>query len=125
MTAILATPCTLVADDDAAIRGLLGVVLAARGYRPLLAASGEAALEEVRKNSGKLVFAIIDLYMPGMGGLETIHQLRRSVPGLPCCLTTGTVPNHDTLAAVDAILTKPFTVADIDACIQALTRARH
>ena len=64
----------LIVDDEAAIRESLQGVLADEGYSADAVESGEACLEAVR---GKRFDAILlDIWLPGMDGLETLQKLR-------------------------------------------------
>lgn len=56
----------LVADDEPAIRRVVGALLSARGYAVDDARSGEEAVMAIRARSAD--FALLDINMPGMGG---------------------------------------------------------
>jgi len=64
----------LVVDDEPVIRALLSKFLTQQGYRVRLAQDGPAALALVREEPPRLV--ILDVYMPGMNGVEVFRQLR-------------------------------------------------
>ena len=64
----------LVVDDEPQIRRVMRVTLGGQGYEIVEARSGEEALERFREHLPDLV--LLDLNMPGMGGLETCRQLR-------------------------------------------------
>ena len=63
----------LVVDDDRVTRHLLRTVLAQGGYRITTAADGEEALEEARKGPDLI---LLDVWLPGMSGLEVLERLR-------------------------------------------------
>ena len=100
----------LVADDDRRMRELLAEILAADGYRPVVAEEGEIALRLLEQQEFALV--ISDLKMPGAGGIEVLEASRRRDPDRPVILVSayGTVP--DAMAAmrlgVFDFLEKPF-----------------
>src|SRR5258706_15566630 len=72
----------LVVDDHAVVRTGVRRLLADRPELEIAeAASGEEALEKVRITSFQLL--ILDLNLPGLGGLELLRRLVRSVPRLP------------------------------------------
>ena len=79
----------LVVDDDATIRDSITLVLRSVGIEAVTVENGERALEAF----GRDVFAgaIIDLMMPGMSGLETIHALRAQGPALPIIIVSGSL----------------------------------
>lgn len=63
----------LVVDDDRVTRHLLRTVLEQGGYRITTAADGEEALEEARKGPDLI---LLDVWLPGMSGLEVLERLR-------------------------------------------------
>ena len=64
----------LVVDDEPVIRAMLSKFLTEQGYRVRTAQEGPAALALVKQDSPHLV--ILDIYMPGMNGVEVFRQLR-------------------------------------------------
>jgi DNA-binding response OmpR family regulator len=64
----------LVVDDEAMIRNLLAQFLTLRGYRVRTAQNGMEALTMVQQQPPDLV--ILDMYMPGMNGVEVLQKLR-------------------------------------------------
>jgi len=102
----------LVVDDEVAIRQVTSAILRTRNYRVLLAASGEEALAPRREHANEIELAIVDLMMPGMGGLEFIRRLRVVSPGIRVVAVTGMEPGDDraVLAAMGVadILLKPY-----------------
>jgi two-component system response regulator MprA len=64
----------LVVDDDTHLTSALRRTLSYEGYQVLTVADGEKALEQVRLKPPDLV--ILDLMLPGIGGLEVCHRLR-------------------------------------------------
>jgi DNA-binding NarL/FixJ family response regulator len=72
----------LVVDDHAIVRSGIRRLLASRpGLDLHEAASGEEALEQVRAGAFRLL--ILDLNLPGLGGLELLRRLRKAAPRLP------------------------------------------
>jgi two-component system response regulator RegA len=114
-----ARPTVLVADDDAAFRGVLTRALASRGFEVRPAASGEEACALADEDPPEL--AVIDLRMPGRSGLEVVRHLRRLDAQTQVVVLTGygsiaTAVEAIKLGAVD-YLTKP---ADADQVLGAL-----
>ncbi len=64
----------LVVDDEAQIRDLLKRFLSLRGYQVQLASDGRQALTMVEQEAPQLI--VLDMYMPGMNGVEVLRQLR-------------------------------------------------
>ena len=101
----------LIIDDDPDTRDLLKITLEAATHQVTLAAEGSEGVRIYRSNKPDLV--IMDLYMPGQEGLETIKQLRMEFPdarivavsGKPTGAAMLSVAQH--LGAI-GILQKPF-----------------
>ncbi len=83
------SPLILVIDDDAVTRHTICKILHAKGYRTTEAASGEQGLTLFQKNPPDLV--LLDMVMPGMGGLEVCRHIRRDSvsEAMPVVMLTG------------------------------------
>ncbi len=77
----------LITDDDGGCRDALRSIVEPEGYRTLLAASGEEAVEIVREEPVHL--ALLDMHMPTLTGLETLQLMRQINAVLPCILVTA------------------------------------
>lgn len=77
----------LIVDDDPAHRLMLREALSQNGYETLEAASGEEGLELASTNPCDLV--LLDLKMPGMGGMEAMKRLKETNPPLPVLIMTA------------------------------------
>ena len=77
----------LITDDDRDSRETLRDIVAPEGYRTILAASGEEALEIVHVEPIHLV--LLDMHMPRLTGLETIRLMHEDNAVLPCILVTA------------------------------------
>src|SRR5258707_1127108 len=77
----------LVADDDATNRRLLQAIFRAEGLDVVLADGGEAALARVAEAVPSVI--LLDLHMPGLGGLETLARLRSAAPQVPVVMLTS------------------------------------
>ena len=113
----------LVVDDDPQIRRVMRVALVANGYIVSDAKSGEGALEALRKNKYDLV--LLDVNMPGIGGLETC-RLVRTTSEIPIIMLTVRSSENDKVEALDAgaddYVTKPFGTPELLARIRAALR---
>lgn len=113
----------LVVDDEPQIRRVLRTTLTAQGYEIQDARTGEDALEAVRASRFDLV--LLDVNMPGMGGLETCRQIRAGSEAAILMLTVRD-SEHDKVAALDAgaddYITKPFGMPELLARIRAALR---
>jgi signal transduction histidine kinase len=103
----------LVAEDDDAVRSLIGQTLQVLGYTVLEAANGEAALTAARGHAGPLDLLLTDVVMPRLDGCELSRRLQQDRPGLRVCYITGYVDDEVLRAgALDAsapFLHKPFS----------------
>ena len=101
-------------EDDVAVREGLVEALAGEGYSVSIAADGEEALAWLRAGNRPRLL-LLDLVMPRMGGERFLEALRaRPAPAPPVVLMTATTPSSRTpLPAVDALLVKPFELADL------------
>jgi len=113
----------LVVDDEPQIRRVLRSTLAARGYEVHEARTGEDALEYLRQN--RLDLILLDVNMPGIGGLETCREIRGSFEVAIIMLTVND-SEEDKVAALDAgaddYVTKPFGMSELLARIRAALR---
>ena len=108
----------LVVDDDSSMRFLLKVVLEDAGFAVVEAAHGAAALRCVSESDLKLV--ITDQTMAVMDGGELIRRLRADpeTARLPILMLSSS-PDYG--AGADAVLTKPFAVAELSEVVASLT----
>ena len=67
--------CVLVVDDLSEMRGLVGTLLERRGYRPAFAKNGREAVEMFQSDRPDVI--LMDIQMPGMGGVEATQEIRR------------------------------------------------
>ncbi len=88
-------PTILFADDCANIRECLRQELEEDGYRVIVARDGKEALKIVE--SVPIDLAILDLWMPRVGGFEAAVRIDHAAPGLPIIFFT----NNDELCAQD------------------------
>lgn len=100
----------LIVDDDRIVRAILSKLARKEGFEVLVAEQGEEALKMMRSEPPDLL--ITDIKMPGMDGMEVLHQAKDLDRELPVILITG---HADVQGAVKAIkagahdyITKPF-----------------
>jgi len=113
----------LVVDDDPQIRRVMKATLVGHGYEVIEARSGEEALEKLSGEMPNLV--LLDMNMPGIGGLETCRSLRQG-SDIPVIILTVRNSEKDKVAALDAgaddYVTKPFGIEELLARIRAALR---
>jgi two-component system response regulator (stage 0 sporulation protein F) len=74
-------------DDDENIRFLVQEDLSLEGHLVRVASTGAEGLEAVEKDPPDVV--ILDVKMPGIGGLEVLRRIKEKRPGLPVLLFTA------------------------------------
>lgn len=113
----------LVVDDEPQIRRVLKATLSGQGYEVFTAKSGEEGLEALREVRPDLI--LLDMNMPGMGGLATCREIRRGSEAAIIMLTVRDT-EQDKVAALDAgaddYVTKPFGTPELLARIRAALR---
>ncbi len=84
------TETILVAEDDAAVRQMVKLILERQGYRVLTADRGTSAMVEWERYGGEIDLLLVDLVMPGgMSGMDLVTRLRREKPCVKAILTSG------------------------------------
>ena len=119
----MSTSTILIVDDEPQIRRVMRTTLSSNGYAVLEARTGEEALEIVRKERPELV--LLDVNMPGMGGLEVCREIRDQSDVAIIMLTVRNT-EHDKVLALDAgaddYVVKPFSIEELLARIRAALR---
>jgi two-component system KDP operon response regulator KdpE len=113
----------LVVDDEPQIRRVLRSTLTAQGYVLTDAASGEEGVEIARKIKPELI--LLDVNMPGMGGIEACREIRQ-FSSAPIIMLTVRNAERDKVAALDAgaddYVVKPFGIEELLARIRSALR---
>ncbi len=114
----------LIVDDEVSIRRALRATLQPLGFEVQEASNGEAALALLE--DGRFDVVLLDINMPGMGGIRACREMRRQVPGLGILMVTVRESEDDKVQALDAgaddYVTKPFGVRELGARIRAAIR---
>jgi len=105
-------PTIFVIDDDEVVRDSLKVLLELRRYSVRDFGSAAAFLAD-RGEAPQAGCLVLDIHMPGMGGIDLLRQLRSQGDGIPTILVTGrrdaaTQSHAQSLGAV-ALLDKPIS----------------
>ena len=113
----------LVVDDERAIRRLLRMYLTDAGFTVAEAATGEEAIDQVRR--GGIDIVLLDLMLPGMDGYEVCRRLRETTSTPVIMLTArGEEANRITglELGADDYVTKPFSPVEVVARVKAVMR---
>jgi len=115
-------PSILIVDDEISILQSLGGLLSDEGFEVLTASNGYEALKVIDKESPDLV--LLDIWMPGLDGIDTLQEIRKSNPFIQVIIITGhgtieTAVKATKLGAYD-LIEKPLS---IDKVIVAINNA--
>jgi two-component system, OmpR family, KDP operon response regulator KdpE len=114
----------LVVEDDAGIRQSLFETLGALGFSVGEAGNGEEAMTRLRMVDYEAV--LLDINMPGIGGIETCRRICRNYPRLPIIMLTVLDEEDYKVEALDAgaddYVTKPFQIRELTARLRAAIR---
>ena len=114
----------LIVEDDAALRRTLRTTLDALGFDVGEVSNGEGALQELRMDSYEAI--VMDINMPGIGGMETCRRIRRNFTRLPILMLTVRHSEDDKVEALesgaDDYIVKPFQTRELTARIRSAIR---
>lgn len=114
----------LIVEDDSALRRSLHATLDALGFSVAEAVNGEDAMTLLHTSDYESV--LLDINMPGMGGLETCRRIRQSFTRLPILVLTVRDSENDKVEALEAgaddYVTKPFQIRELTARIRTAIR---
>ena len=116
----------LLVDDDRAIRTTIELLLKRAGHEVVVAEDGRDGVAKIEGERFDLL--IVDIFMPGMDGLETIQKVHQQQPELPVLVMSGMVfrsassPPPDFLAMATKLgavksLRKPFRPHELLAAV--------
>ncbi len=112
----------LVVDDDDMVRMTIQRMLAHLGYDTIPATSGEEALALYEASRNAISAVILDVTMPGLGGLETFRRLRTINSRVKIILASGdpwspAVREIESLG-ISSLIAKPFHTEELSRAVQ-------
>ena len=114
----------LIVEDDAAIRRGIVDALRYRGFGVLEAGNGDLGHEMAVQQSYDLL--LLDLVLPGKGGLDILRAVRSTRPTQPVIILTARGEEQDRVeglrAGADDYVVKPFSVTELLARVEAVLR---
>lgn len=115
----------LVLEDEANIRSFVVINLNRAGYETIEAGTGEEALEQLRLNPDVRV-ALLDIMLPDMDGFEVCRRIRAGNSKIGIIMLTARTQEMDKvtgfMTGADDYVTKPFSVLELTARVDALVR---
>ena len=117
-------PRILIVEDEPKVAESVAARLREEGYSVMVASTGEAGLEE----AGRLLpdLAILDLHLPGIGGLEVLRRLRALDRSIRVLVLTSQNSIDDRVTGLDEgaddYLGKPFALTEVNARVKSLLR---
>jgi two-component system KDP operon response regulator KdpE len=117
----------LIVDDEPSIRRALRTTFGTLGFDIAEAVTGEQALPLLRAANFDAV--LLDINMPGMGGLEACREIRRQFPRVAVLMLTVRDNEDDKVEALEAgaddYVTKPFPIRELVARVRSAVRRSH
>jgi two-component system, OmpR family, KDP operon response regulator KdpE len=117
----------LIVDDEPSIRRALHSTFGTLGFDIAEAVTGEQALPLLRAANFDAV--LLDVNMPGMGGIAACREIRRQFPRMAVLMLTVRDHEDDKVEALEAgaddYVTKPFPVRELVARVRAAVRRSH
>ncbi len=113
---------TLLVDDEPELREVLSDILTAKGFEPVPAETGAAALARIEQQD--IDVALIDIKLEDMSGLEVLSGIKARSPQVECILLTGYASQATAIEAINlgayAYFQKPY---DVEQLLVAIRRA--
>ncbi len=107
-------------DDDPGMLQLLEAYFSRQGYRVFGVRNGEDALGTLDDTQPNLI--ILDLVLPGVGGLDVLRQLKQALPRIPVVMFSGHAQTRNVVEAMrrgaSDFLPKPFELEELDLALQ-------
>ncbi|MGH0037567.1 MAG: response regulator transcription factor [Myxococcota bacterium] len=123
-TPAASAPAVLVVEDEEPIRRGLCDVLVYHGYAPEEAERGDTGLD--RALAADFALIVLDVMLPGLSGFDVCSRLREVRPDTPVLMLTARGSEEDVLqgfrCGADDYVTKPFSIAELMARVEALLR---
>jgi PAS domain S-box-containing protein len=107
----------LLVDDEEPVLEVAEKILSTFGYKVLTARNGEEALEAFDSCAEEIDLVIIDMIMPGMGGMQALKELRRRKEGVRVLVSSGFAGGGTSRDVIDAgalgLIRKPYSVSQL------------
>ena len=118
----------LIVDDESSIARAASRLLHSMGFEPLIALSGQEAVEICRARGDEIGLVLLDVVLQETTSLETLQQLRSIRPGIKVILTSGygSAESVEGFAdmRLDGFLPKPFGYHELENAVRAALNPR-
>lgn len=115
----------LIVDDEDSIQTVTSAILSKQGYRTVGACTADEAERAI--DSGEVDVALVDVVLPGRGGIDLLMEIKEKHPSLPVIVMSGKVSTDaepfKKLASqfgAKCIISKPFTSEDLVTCVESV-----
>lgn len=112
----------LIVDDEPDVVFFISKVCQPQGYHTITASSGVEALKYLEELRGKIDLVLLDLRMPGMGGIEVLRSIRKHYGDLAVVVLTALSDKKKECEeiGIEAFMTKPYSLEDLYSRITAV-----
>ena len=111
----------LIVDDEELVRYVTQELLACLGYDVEVASTGEEAVEQIRAGL-RPDLILLDIVMPGMGGVEAFRRIHQIVPTIPVLLSSGFTDPESAATLLNeglvGVISKPYRMENLGARIR-------
>ena len=116
----------LIAEDESAIREIIGITLRRAGYEVTEACDGQQALDIYAEKNGGFDVGLLDIMMPNVDGLEVCKRLRGVSSTVGIIMLTAKTQEMDKVSGLlmgaDDYITKPFSPSELMARVDSVYR---
>ena len=105
----------LIVDDEPNVLFFIMKVCSPMGYQTATAGSGMEALKIIQECGEKIDLVILDLRMPGMGGIEVLKSIRKFHPEMPVIIVTALHDRQEECEklGIEAFIKKPYSLEEL------------
>ncbi|MBU0730869.1 MAG: response regulator [Proteobacteria bacterium] len=118
------TETVLVAEDNVAVRKVVGTTLTSFGYKVIEAADGKEAVKILKENANSIDLLLTDLVMPGLGGRAVAGNVSENYPALPVIIMSAYARDdiHEETVGLEKypFIQKPFTPQELARLIRSV-----
>jgi two-component system nitrogen regulation response regulator NtrX len=123
----MAKALVMIVDDEEGIRESLSQIIEDDGYDVIVASSGEEAIRSARETAPDLV--LLDIWMEGMDGIETLQQFKETFVDLPVIMISGHANIENAVRATKMgaydLLEKPLSLDKVLLTVQRALEKRR